>query len=146
MGRIPILVDSREQRPWELDAATFDAATATLATGDYTIAGVQDRFVIERKSLGDFVSTVIHDWLRFRKEVYRLASFDVAAIVVEADLGDVIGKRYESDAKPEAVLGRANGIFLDHGVPVLFWGPRPVCITMVERFLLLAAKKLGVAS
>lgn len=140
---VPVVVDTREQRPWDLSAAFFEVEVATLRTGDYTVRGLEDRLALERKSLGDFVQTVTRDWLRFRKELYRLAGFDVAAVVVEADVADVLAHRYESDADPAAVLGRANGILLDHGVPVLWWGPRAACVPMAERFLLLAAKKLG---
>lgn len=139
---IPVLIDTREQRPWEFDCESFTTERASLRTGDYTIAGLEDQLCIERKSLGDFVNTVIQDWLRFRKELYRLAGFDHAAIVVEANIEDVFNHAYESDAQPASVIGRVNGIFLDHSVPVFFWGPRPVCTAMVERFLILASKKL----
>ncbi|HEY1189942.1 MAG TPA: ERCC4 domain-containing protein [Gemmata sp.] len=146
--KLRVLQDSREQRGWgpDLDSEQFGVEVATLSTGDYTIDGLHDRLAIERKSLGDFVSTVTREWLRFRKELYRLAGFDVAAVVVEANVEDVMEHRYESDAHPSSVMGRAHGIFLDHGVPVFFWGPRPVCVAQVERFLLLADKKLRGAS
>lgn len=140
---ISIVCDTREQRPWELNTELFAVERGTLTTGDYTIAGLQDRLAIERKSLGDFVGTVIHDWMRFRKELYRLAAFDVAAVVVEADLSDIWEHRYESEAKPESVIGRIHGIWLDHGVPVYLWGQRSFCVPMVERFLIQAQKKLS---
>ena len=143
IAQIPVLIDTREQRPWEFDCETFTTERAALRTGDYTIAGLEDRVVIERKSLGDFVQTVIQDWIRFRKELYRLAGFDYAAIVVEADIADVFNHAYESDAQPASVIGRVNAIYFDHGIPVFFWGPRPVCTAMVERFLVMASKKLG---
>lgn len=139
-----ILVDSREQRPWGFPADKFTTETATLPAGDYTLAGAFGRLAIERKSLGDFVGTVIQNWLRFRKELIRLSGYDIAAIVVEADVADVMAKKYESDADPNAVLGRANGIFLDHGIPVLWWGKRPGCEHMAARFFQQAAAKLGV--
>lgn len=143
IAKLPILIDTREQRPWEFDAGLFSAERATLRTGDYTVAGLEDRLCIERKALGDFVGTVIQDWIRFRKELYRMAAFDVAAVIVEADWQDVFERRYESEADPLSVVGRADSIFLDHGVPVLFWGTRAVCTARAERFLLQAAKKLG---
>lgn len=139
---VRVVVDSREQRPWDLSPEFFEVEVRGLRTGDYSIAGHEERFALERKSLGDLVNTVTRDWIRFRKELYRLAAMDVAAIVVEADLVDVLAHKYESDAEPSSVLGRANAIFLDHGIPVLWWGPRPICTTMAQRFLLLAAKKL----
>jgi len=142
---ITVIADTREQRVWSFDPTRFVVERGTLQTGDYTVRGLESRLRIERKGLGDFVQTVISDWIRFRKELYRLAFFDVALIVVEADLSDVFAKRYESDATPESVIGRANGIFLDHGVQVAWWGSRTRCVSMVENFLALAAKKLGLA-
>lgn len=140
---ITVIADTREQRPWSLDPTRFAVERGTLQTGDYTVRGLESQLRVERKSLGDFVGTVIGDWIRFRKELNRLSFFDVALIVVEADLSDVFAKRYESDASPESVIGRANGIFLDHGVQVAWWGSRSGCVSMVENFLTLAVKKLG---
>lgn len=140
---ITVLVDTREQRPWELDPTKFVMEKATLHTGDYAVKGLEDRLVLERKSIGDFVGTVIGDWLRFRRELNRLAAFDYAAIIVEADVQDVLAKRYESDANPMSVIGRAHSCYLDHGVPVFFWGEKWKCVTMVESLIRQAAKKLG---
>lgn len=140
---ITVIQDTREQRPFPLDPTRFNVEVGTLLTGDYTIKGLEQRLRIERKQLGDMVGTVIGDWIRFRKELNRLAYFDVAAIVVEADIQDVLAHRYESEAKPESVIGRANAIFLDHGIPVFWWGGRPNCVAMVESLFALAVKKLS---
>jgi DNA excision repair protein ERCC-4 len=140
---VPVIFDSKEQKPWVLDPRLFTMEKRNLPTGDYTLAGFEDRICVERKALGDLVSSVIHEWLVHRKRWYRMAGFDMAAVVVEADIGDVIAKRYESEADPMSVLGKVNTIFIDHSVPVFFWGNRTNCTTMVERYLLLAWKKLG---
>lgn len=142
---LKILVDTREQRPWTFPADGFVTERATLPEGDYTMAGGWGRVALERKSLGDFVQTVVGQWIRFRKELIRLSGYDVAAVVVEADLSDVLQHKYESDADPVAVLGRANGIFLDHGIPVLWWGKRPGCELMAARFFQLTAAKLNLS-
>lgn len=136
-----ILIDSREQRPFQFNPAVFNVERRGLATGDYTLAGHEDRIAVERKGLGDLVGTVIGDWLRFRKELLRLAAFDVAAIVVEADVSDVLERRYESSANPLSVLGRCHSCFLDHGVPVLFWGHRRQCESMLAQFFRLFLKR-----
>jgi ERCC4-type nuclease len=143
---IPVLTDSREQRPWVLDPTKFATERIGLPTGDYTLRGFEDRVCLERKSLGDLVGTLTADWLRFRKELWRLAGFDIAAIVVEATVDDVWGHRYESEATPQSVMGRVNGLWLDHGVPVLFWGSRTGAVLMAESFLALAWKKMGGSS
>lgn len=139
---ITVLTDTREQKPWSLDPSRFTTQRTKLRTGDYTIAGIEDQFVVERKSLGDAVGTFISDWTRFVKELKRLAEFDSPAIVVEADLSDVFAHRYESDASPDSVIGRANAIWFDYGVPVFWFGSRLVsCVHMVENLFAMAAKK-----
>lgn len=138
---IGITIDTREQKPWSFPEDRFMVTRGTLSTGDYCLTGV-DGFCVERKSLGDFVGTVIGDWIRFRKELIRMAAMDYAVIVVECSVDDVIEHRYESEAKPQSVLGRAHGIFADHGVPVLWWGQRQVCEPIVWQFFELMHKKL----
>lgn len=65
-----ILVDTREQAPWTFQSIvierrlwTITRIAATLATGDYTIAGCEDRLCVERKSVSDLIKsiTVEHD-------------------------------------------------------------------------------------
>lgn len=138
-----VLVDRREQKPWSFSSALFGTQPATLATGDYSILGLEDRVAIERKSLGDLVGTVIRDWMRFRKELYRLAAFDFAAIIVEADVKDLWEGRFESEANPASVWGRCNDCMITHGVPVLWWGQRKYCEPAVGRLLLSLARKYG---
>jgi hypothetical protein len=72
---------------------------------------------VERKTLEDFVSTVIRSRKRFTRELRRLSEYDVACVVVEADLRDILGgpacaakrsgaagRRYRSEPHPNAVL------------------------------------------
>lgn len=141
--KLEILVDSKEQIPWTFDERSFVTTRKNLRTADYSLPGLEDRVALERKSLGDLVNTVIHDWLRFRKELVRLSGFDVAAIVVEANLQQIVDHQYESEAEPASVLGRMNGIFLDHGVPVFLWGDRVLASQMAGQFLLQAWRKLS---
>lgn len=140
--RIPILIDDREKLPWAFPTDRFTESAAHLVTGDYTIADLQNVIAIERKTLGDAVNTIIGQWLRFVKELKRLACMDVAAIVIEANVIDVISHRYESDAQPASVLGRLATITLDYGVHVFWWGSRQQSIELACQFLTLAYKRL----
>jgi len=139
-----VIIDTREQRPWDFPADRFEIDRRKLDAGDYSIAGLEGELAIERKSLGDFVSTVIHDWIRFRKELYRLAGYRVAVVVVEADVSDVMEQRYDTGANPNSVMGRAAEITIDHGIPVFWWGARRYCEPRVCQFLTLAAGRLEV--
>ena len=141
--RIQILVDTREKTPWSFDPEKFEVITTTLQAGDYSLDGLDHLVAIERKSLGDFVSTVIHDWLRFRKELNRLSGYTCTAIVVETDLEKIFEHRYESEALPASVLGRMNAIYIETGIPVLLWGNATLAADMASRFLTLAWRKLS---
>lgn len=132
---IPIIADDREKKIWNLDPARFSVVRKRLTTGDYTIMGLEDRVAIERKELGDAVNTFIHGWINFRKELYRLAAMDHAIIIVEANVEDILAHRYESEANPMSVMGRAAECYIDHGVAVLWAGHRPGCIPIVEQHL-----------
>ncbi len=144
-AKIPLIVDTSEPvgHAWALDDDVFAAERKSLMTGDYSIAGLEDAVTIERKTLGDAVNTVIHEWTRFRKTLYRMAGMDHAIVVVEASIDDIMAHRYESDAEPLSVLGRLVGITVDHGIPVVFAGSRAMAELFAERWLLQVAKKTG---
>ncbi|RPH47035.1 MAG: hypothetical protein EHM91_06585, partial [Planctomycetota bacterium] len=70
--RVPIVVDTREQRPYRFDPQFVVVTRRALPAGDYSIAGHETAVAIERKSLGDFVTSVIHERERFERELARL--------------------------------------------------------------------------
>lgn len=142
--RIKVVIDTREQKPFDMNPTVFDVSRATLPTGDYALADHLECGSIERKSLGDLVQTVIADWPRFRRELYRLAAFDYPLILVECSVDDILAKRYESDAEPNAVIGRVNSIMIDHGIPVLFGGARKSATHIAERYLIQLHRKLKI--
>ena len=129
-----VLIDSREQRPWGF-SPEVDTRRCKLDVGDYSLHGFADRVSIERKNLNDFISTLIHQRRRFYRELEKLRRYEFRFMVVEAHLQDVLDRRYTSAADPMAVLGLSNAIMIDFRIPVLFWGRRQVCCTMVENLL-----------
>lgn len=134
MDPMTIAIDTREQLPFEFSPAVA-VVRATLATGDYSLVGMEDQVAFERKSLDDLVNSVIHDRKRFAAELARLAPMKHRAVVVEAAVADVVNRRYRSEAHPNAVLAAANAIFLHYGVPVLFWSDRPHARLLLEDLL-----------
>ena len=74
-GKLPVLkpenvcalVDTREQLP--LFLSPLRSVTTTLATGDYSVRGLENIVAIERKSLPDFLSCVGRERERFDREV-----------------------------------------------------------------------------
>lgn len=136
--KLKIVIDTREQKGWTFNPKQVDVVRRALWAGDYSVVGLEREIAIERKSLGDFVQTVIHDWLRFRKELIRLSGYQLAVIAVEATVLQVEHHEYESEASPASVLGRANSIVVDHGIPVMWWGNRITAANLAHQMLLMA--------
>lgn len=132
---IRIVVDTREKEPYSFSSGGVEAARRKLEAGDYSLEGYESRVAVERKSLNDFVSTVIHHRSRFERELERLAGFEAACIVVEASLDDVLQGRYFSAAHPSSILGSTLWIIIDYGVPVFFCSDRPLACHFVEGYL-----------
>lgn len=83
-----VIIDTREQRPWALAGYGCEVRIAKLDTGDYAIDGDQDNFMIERKSMNDFLGTISSGWERFQREVARMSGMEHKPIIVEANLSD----------------------------------------------------------
>lgn len=91
-----VIVDNREQRPVLFDKAGDSAfpdmqiTWGHLPTGDYSITGMDSpscthSICIERKSLSDLFGSTGRGRERFKREYERMAEFDYAALVIEAD-------------------------------------------------------------
>ena len=131
-----VIIDTREQEPYSFDPRLATAVRRALPAGDYSVDGLEACVAVERKTLDDFVSTVIHNRARFREELRKLTGYQAACVVVEAGLIDVLQKRYRGDAHPNAVLGNALSLILDYRVPVFFCTTRQASCQFVQAYLL----------
>jgi len=131
----PIVIDTREQKPYGFDPAHVTVTRRALPAGDYSLAGQEESVAVERKSLPDFVSSVVHHRDRFERELERLSSYEAACVLVEADLRDVAEGRYRSHAHPNAVLGSVIGLFVRYGVPILFCSTREIAARFTAGYL-----------
>lgn len=117
-----IVVDTREQTPLTFPA-NVPTIRAGLRTGDYSIAGCEDVFTIERKSLSDLVHTIIHDRARFERELERMRTFDFRRVVCTASIDAVRrGKYPHSMANPKAVVASIAAFEVRYNVPFVFAG------------------------
>lgn len=133
--RFTVVVDTREQEPYAFDPSAVTVVRRALPVGDYSLPGYETTVAVERKTLADFVGSVIRQRARFLREVRRLAEYDLGCVVVEASLEDVVAGRYRSDVSPSAVIGAALSIIVDHGVPVFFCSDRQLACRFVEGIL-----------
>ena len=140
-GLVTIVADSRDQAEYSFDSRLVVAVRRALPAGDYSVAGLETTVAVERKSLDDFVSTVIHSRERFRKELRKLTGYRAACVVVEAGLLDILLLRYRGDAHPNAVRGSALSIILDFRIPVFFCSSRQAACHFVQAYLIGAHKR-----
>ncbi len=142
MDKPVIIIDTREQEPYEFDPETVDVKRQALTAGDYSLEGFEDLVTIERKSLPDYVQSVIKQRDRFMKEVNKLSEIPHSCIVVEGDLSDIMGRRYRSGAHPNSVLGATLSLLIDYNIPVCFCSDRQLAKTFTEMFLKRVYRKL----
>ena len=138
-----IIIDTREQEPYSFDSRLAATVRRALPAGDYSLDGFESVVAVERKTLDDFVATVIHSRERFRAELRKLAGYRAACVVVEAGLVDLLQKRYRGGAHPNAVLGSALSLILDYRVPVFFCSNRQAACHFVQAYLLAAHARWG---
>ena len=74
---IVVAIDTREQKPYRFARSEVK----TLASGDYSIVGLEDRIAIERKTKEDAYSSLGQGRARFERELQRLSRFDYAGRV-----------------------------------------------------------------
>lgn len=128
--------DSREQQGWSFPAqsACLGTEIATLKTGDYTLAGLEDKFVIERKQNSAEIATNLFQ-PRFERELCRLDSFENPYIFIECDLFDIIHYPENSGiprnrwstlrVTPQLLLKRLHEIQIAHpGLRIWFVGQK----------------------
>lgn len=132
------IIDTREQSP--LDLTPLQSVLGTLATGDYSIRGLEHVIAVERKSLQDLLGCVGGQRDRFDREVQRLLAYPVRALVVESDWSTVEQGDWQRDVTPSAVLGSLLG-WIASGLPVLLCGDRERAGRCVSRLLFTAVRR-----
>ena len=83
-----LIIDSMEQKPYSFKSFRkwfSGMERRKLTTGDYSIAGLEDRVAVERKSLQDLFNccSPCHSREAFVRACERLGKFDFAAMVIE---------------------------------------------------------------
>ena len=131
----PIVIDTREQMPYRFDPTYVTVTLRALPAGDYSLEGHETSVAVERKSLPDFVGSVIQNRDRFERELARLSSYEAACVLVEADLRDVTEGRYRSHAHTNSVMGSAIALYVDYGVPFIFCSTREIAARFTAGYL-----------
>lgn len=131
------ICDSREQRPLALSLPTV---RGTLATGDYSISGLEHLVTVERKSLSDLIGVIGVGRERFEREVQRLLAFESKAVVVECSWATFVSGGWRSRVTPSAAMGSVIG-WEALGIPFHWAANREDAAHYVSRFLFVAARR-----
>ena len=132
------IVDTREQLP--LNLAPLAVEAGTLATGDYSVKGLESVVAIERKSLSDLLGCIGQERERFDREVMRLLAYPCRAIVIEATWSEIEAGDWRSQVTSAAAAGSLLG-WIAAGGPVLMVGDPERAGRAVGRLLFTAARR-----
>jgi len=138
-----IIVDTREQQPWEFDSH-YTVAHKKLDTGDYSIEGLEDVLCIERKkSVSEFANNITES--RFQDVVMRMTQYKYSFLLLEFDLEDIliypvgstVPKKMWSKIRisPAFLLKNLLELQLHHNIKVLFCGKASNARQMAEHIL-----------
>jgi len=120
-----IIQDSREKRPWtfQITGSVKDVKISKLETGDYSIKGMEEILMIERKaSVDELFMNLGVQWKRFEREMERAKSYKYKYLVVEATMRDIYrGSRY-SKMSGRFIMARLVYLQIEYGIRVIFAG------------------------
>lgn len=137
-----VIVDTREQTPWTFEGQSIGTVRKKLDAGDYSVPGLEHRVSIERKSLDDWVGTVMRDRARFYRELALLRAFDFRCVIVEAGVREIMAGKYKSQVNPASVMGFVAEVTVAQAVPVYLAGSRAEAQILAGTLLRMAAKKI----
>ena len=126
-----VLVDTREQTP--LTFTRLPSVSGTLTTGDYSFAGCEELFAIERKSIADLVACCVGDNRdRFFRELHRLRGYRFKRLLIVGSREEIERAEYRSRITPAAVLATLTTIEARFDVPAVFAATPAAAARMVE--------------
>ncbi|OHB70482.1 MAG: hypothetical protein A2V70_06225 [Planctomycetes bacterium RBG_13_63_9] len=137
-GQVVAVADSREQMP--LDLSPLQMVPGTLATGDYSVRGLENIVAVERKGLSDLLGCVGTERARFDREVQRLLAYPVRCLVIESSWSEIEAAGWRSRVTPASALGSLLG-WIALGLPIIMAGDHEWAGRYVSRLLFIAARR-----
>ena len=117
-----IVIDSREQNPFQFDFPDCGTIVGSLYAGYYTLYGFESSIAVERKELGDLIGCLTSGRDRFMRELERLRGYDSAVVVVESEFADIVNGNYRSRLNSESAVQSIISIMQKYRMPFFFAG------------------------
>lgn len=124
--RIPkpfVIIDSQEHRGYTFERFTnwfSGTLRRRLPVGDYTLQGMEEEVIVERKTISDLVRSIIQERGDFIKKCEKLSAFKKRCLVIEGTLSAVKTPYEDSCTHPNAVLGSLLAAQERWNLPVYF--------------------------
>jgi ERCC4-type nuclease len=115
-----VLVDTREQNPFDFSRFVewfTRVEKKALALGDYSIAGLEDICLVERKDLADLVHSFTTERTVFVERLRRMSSCPHRLLVITAALSQIKTPYPHSSANPNRILQSLVAALAGLGVP-----------------------------
>jgi ERCC4-type nuclease len=117
-----MLVDTREQNPF--DFSRFDGWFAAiekkaLKLGDYSVAGLEDVCVVERKDLPDLIHSLTADRSAFANRLRLMSRYPHRLLVITAALSQVKSPYPHGGANPNRITQSLIAVLAGLQVPFL---------------------------
>jgi DNA excision repair protein ERCC-4 len=117
--RPTVVIDSREQR--HLPFERLKTITKGLASGDYSIWGLESLFTVERKSIDDLANCCTgRNRERFERELHRLRGYRFKRLLIVGQEDDIFRCHFRSAVTPKAVLATLGAFEARFDLPVVF--------------------------
>jgi len=143
-GKYPppvIITDTREQTP--LTFIRLPHRAGTLQTGDYSFAGGEELFAVERKSIADLVGCCMGaNRERFSRELHRLRGFRFKRLLIIGAVADIEAGNYRSAITPAAVLATCAAIEARFDIPVVFAASPADAAAQIESWAAWCAREM----
>jgi ERCC4-type nuclease len=123
-----IIIDTREQTPLIFEHLASERGT--LQSGDYSIAGLEHDFAVERKSIPDLCQSVTRGRERFERELHRLRGFSFARILIVGSPKEV----EQTAHNPKAIFSSLSAMETRWRVPVVWESSPELAARLVERW------------
>ncbi len=115
-----VLVDTREQRPFDFSRfeGWFSAVEhKALVLGDYSVAGLEDTCVVERKDLSDLVHSFTVERSAFVDRLRRMTSCPHRLLVITTTLSQIKSPYLHSGVNPNRILQSLIAVLAGLGLP-----------------------------
>lgn len=135
-GNMIVIIDTREKDPF-LFGGTVELRKKALPTGDYSVVGLENRAVVERKSLADLIQCCGKARNRFEDQLNRLRGIQSGVVICEGSWAEIDASAWHSKISKVSVIGSILG-WQASGVPIIMAGSRERAERLTFGFLRLA--------